>query len=63
MVVEDREAIDPKGAVMYPEFSGVLVSGATKVRVGVRVEGEGEFKGRVKAYGNITVPKNRFSQD
>ena len=26
--------------------------------MGVRVggEGEGEFKGRVKAYGNITVP-------
>ena len=31
-----------------------------RVRLGVRVrregEGEGEFKGRVKAYGNITVP-------
>ena len=26
------------------------------VRMGVRLEGEGEFKGRVKAYGNITVP-------
>ena len=28
-----------------------------RVRVGVREEGEGEFKGRVKAYGNITVPQ------
>ena len=26
------------------------------VRMGVRLEGEGEFKGRVKAYGNTTVP-------
>ena len=27
-----------------------------RVGVGVRREGEGEFKGGVKAYGNITVP-------
>ena len=34
------------------------------MRVSVRVEGEGEFKGRAKAYGNITLPQlsiTRFS--
>ena len=34
-----------ESVMLYPEFSGVLVSGATKVRVGVRVEGEGQCHG------------------
>ena len=37
MLVEDLEASDPKSAVMYPDSSGILVSGATRVRPRVRV--------------------------
>ena len=37
-------------------FERLGISGVAKTRVGVNPRGEGEFKGRVKAYGNITVP-------